>query len=854
MLRFTFAHCASIAKAIHVRVRVSRVALFTLISVFLLTIMALPGVGLAQVTQFSVPDRTYVTDGVVRTVVRSGNTIYIAGTFSRVGPRTGPGLEFAPGGSQNPGLPEVSGGTDTVNAVASDGSGGWYIGGLFTHVGGIARRNIAHIRADRSVDPAFDPSADGAIRAMVVSADGLTVYVSGLFTSIGGQTRNRIAGLNAVNGSATAFDPNPVGTRVEALAISGSIVYAGGNFTSIGGQLRNRIAALNVADGSATLTFNPNASNTVRALAISGSTLYVGGGFATIGGQTRSNVAALTLGGVLDGTATSFSADTATGTCLPCGTVFALAVSSSAVYVGGTFNIIGGQTRTGLAGLDPTSGIPTSFNPAPTGNISALAVSVDGLTVYAGGGIRTIGGQPRNFLAALNAADGTATTFNPNPNNAAVAIGVSASAVYVGGSFTSLGGVVRNSIAALNAADGTATSFGPACSSANGSATVNALAVSADGATVYVGGFFASCGGQPRNSLAALNAADGTATTWIPLANNIVNAITLSGPLMYVGGNFTSIGGQPRNRIAALGLSDGLATAFDPNAIDGGVSALVVSGPLLYAGGQFTLIGGQTRRSLAALNLSDGTATAWNPDIVLTAGNSQIFTIAVSGSTIYAGGLFSTVQGLNRKNIAAVSAADGAPTGFDPQAIGAPFSDAVNAIALSGSKVYAAGRFQTIGGQPRNLVAELNPSDGSATSFNPGAAGGVSADALAVALNGTLYVGGAFKTFELASQQGFASFANLSPTFVSVSGRVMTPDGRGLTNARLTMTDSNLVARQAISSSFGYYRFEDVRAGETYTISVSSKRYQFTSRVISVVDASLSDIDFVPDPGFGSKP
>ena len=300
-MAFTFSGCASIAKAIHVRVRVSRVALFTLISVFLLTIMALPGVGLAQVTQFSVPDRTYVTDGVVRTVVRSGNTIYIAGTFSRVGPRTGPGLEFAPGGSQNPGLPEVSGGTDTVNAVASDGSGGWYIGGLFTHVGGIARRNIAHIRADRSVDPAFDPSADGAIRAMVVSADGLTVYVSGLFTSIGGQTRNRIAGLNAVNGSATAFDPNPVGTQVEALAISGSIVYAGGNFTSIGGQLRNRIAALNVADGSATLTFNPNASNTVRALAISGSTLYVGGGFATIGGQTRSNVAALTLGGVLDG-------------------------------------------------------------------------------------------------------------------------------------------------------------------------------------------------------------------------------------------------------------------------------------------------------------------------------------------------------------------------------------------------------------------------------------------------------------------------------------------------------------------------------------------------------------------------
>src|SRR5450432_514658 len=437
-----------------------------------------------------VPNNTYVTDGLVNAVLRSGNRVYIGGRFGRIGPRTGPGVEFALDGSQDAGLPEVSGGTDTVNAVASDGSGGWYIGGLFTHVGGIARRNIAHIRADLSVDPAFDPHANDAIHALAVSVDGLTVYAGGIFTSIGGQTRHFIAALNAADGTATAFNPNPDGfSGILALAISGSTIYAGGDFTAIGGQPRNDIAALNASDGTATLTFNPNSSGQVRALAVSGSTLYVGGSFGTISGQPRNNMAALTLGGPRDGTAKRFDPNASYFGCDPCGTVYAIAVSSTTVYAAGLFDTIGGQPRDNLAGLDPQSGAATSFTPNPNSNLSGLAVSVDGLTVYAGGGFTTIGGQSRNYLAAVNAADGSATTFNPNPNSSVQAIGVSASAVYAGGFFSSVGGVVRHSLAALNASTGKATSFAPDSSySQDSSALVNALAVSADGSTVYVGG------------------------------------------------------------------------------------------------------------------------------------------------------------------------------------------------------------------------------------------------------------------------------------------------------------------------------------------------------------------------------
>lgn len=86
----------------------------------------------------------------------------------------------------------------------------------------------------------------------------------------------------------------------------------------------------------------------------------------------------------------------------------------------------------------------------------------------------------------------------------------------------------------------------------------------------------------------------------------------------------------------------------------------------------------------------------------------------------------------------------------------------------------------------------------------------------------------------------------LAPTAanVGISGRVFTPEARGLRNAVVVLTDSNGVSRRALTSTFGYYRFFDIPAGQTYTISVSSKRYTFRPQVISVTD-ELTDLDFI---------
>ena len=53
--------------------------------------------------------------------------------------------------------------------------------------------------------------------------------------------------------------------------------------------------------------------------------------------------------------------------------------------------------------------------------------------------------------------------------------------------------------------------------------------------------------------------------------------------------------------------------------------------------------------------------------------------------------------------------------------------------------------------------------------------------------------------------------------------------------------------RRVITTAFGYYRFDDVLAGEAYVIAVSSKRFEFAPRVINVID-ELTNVDFTADP------
>ena len=93
-----------------------------------------------------------------------------------------------------------------------------------------------------------------------------------------------------------------------------------------------------------------------------------------------------------------------------------------------------------------------------------------------------------------------------------------------------------------------------------------------------------------------------------------------------------------------------------------------------------------------------------------------------------------------------------------------------------------------------------------------------------------------------------AEFAPSAAT-VSLGGRIVATDGRGISKAIVTLTDQNGDVRRILTGSLGYYRFDDVAAGQTCVLSVGSKRYQFAepTRVISVADDAL-DIGFIALP------
>lgn len=95
----------------------------------------------------------------------------------------------------------------------------------------------------------------------------------------------------------------------------------------------------------------------------------------------------------------------------------------------------------------------------------------------------------------------------------------------------------------------------------------------------------------------------------------------------------------------------------------------------------------------------------------------------------------------------------------------------------------------------------------------------------------------------------FVIAQNLAPTAanVSISGRVTKPKGQGISRVRMSITDQNGEIRFATTNSFGFYRFAELFAGETYVIGASHKRYQFNSRVITVSE-DLNGIDFTAEP------
>lgn len=104
-------------------------------------------------------------------------------------------------------------------------------------------------------------------------------------------------------------------------------------------------------------------------------------------------------------------------------------------------------------------------------------------------------------------------------------------------------------------------------------------------------------------------------------------------------------------------------------------------------------------------------------------------------------------------------------------------------------------------------------------------------------------------TSDITDFNDFTLFA-LAPNAagVSVCGRVLTDQGRGISKALVSLIDREGEARYSLTNPFGYYCFSDILAGSTYIVSVSHKSWRFANptRVVSVSDA-IDGLDFTAE-------
>ena len=129
-------------------------------------------------------------------------------------------------------------------------------------------------------------------------------------------------------------------------------------------------------------------------------------------------------------------------------------------------------------------------------------------------------------------------------------------------------------------------------------------------------------------------------------------------------------------------------------------------------------------------------------------------------------------------------------------------------------------------------------SNGGGTS-NGGTFGATGTSGQSVA--GTNSTGGAFGV-----RGGFwQSFLAPTAAMVAISGQALTSESRGISKARISLIDGSGATRTALTNPFGYFRFDDVEAGQTYIISVQSKRYQFANETqVVFVGDEITDLTF----------
>ena len=488
----------------------------------------------------------------------------------------------------------------------------------------------------------------------------------------------------------------------------------------------------------------------------------------------------------------------------------------------------------------PTATIGSSVgNPGTESEVYGLAVTPNNQTIIGGAFVTYADGNNTytvNGLARLNLDGSLDTTFSSGTGVNVVPGGefirsvalTANNQIVIGGHFSSYNGIERNSIARLNANGSLDTSFNPGAG-ANG--TVWSVLPLSNG-QIMIGGDFTTYNSTLCDHVARLNT-DGTLDTTFNPGN------ALSGPVYALAQapsiNFNASGGTNENDQAInLGTATaGLLTvnynfgvvSNDMRIFYGNTNVAAGSGVLIYDSGKtigvgnialpFGPVGGLTA-SLITIVMNQGGNTngpaAW----------SYTGTVTVPPNTgILVGGLFG-VSGQTYANIARLNSDGSLDTSFNP---GTGSDNAVRALGWQfNNQIVVGGDFKHINGSSQNHIARLNRDGSIDTGFFTGIGTDNSVYSINLQLNGTMYVGGIFTSFNGTHRLGFVRLyadGTVDTTFMDTAynqfaglPRIRFSDSPGTVFASGVQGDGNVMIGGSFSQVGGGQFDENIRSAD----------------------------------------
>jgi hypothetical protein len=406
---------------------------------------------------------SWQTNNTVWSLAYGGGVAYVGGQFTSVRP---PGDAIGTGEvartflaafnsttgalitSFNPVLTGTASAEVTALAVSPDGKT-LYVGGLFNHVNGVYRDNLAAFSISTGALTSWAPPAYGKVNTITPSPDGSEIYVGGAFNELDVVART-YAGAVTASGTGTLLPWAPVLDNVVtsiAVAPDDSRVLAGGYFGTVNGVTQNAIASTDPATGASdpfAATIVPNYSgcgSVVKDIVIGGATPANPAGIAYIGAEG-------TGGGCFDG---DFSANVThpAGSSLPDGSLlwqndclgatqaivlingflFKGSHAHDCAYAPGGFPQVndksGGWVTHHLLDQSLTDGSIGHWGPNTDGTmLGPRAMATDGNQLFLGGDFLNVNGAPQQGFAIFPA--GPDPTYPTRPSVAPTVTSTSA--------------------------------------------------------------------------------------------------------------------------------------------------------------------------------------------------------------------------------------------------------------------------------------------------------------------------------------------------------------------------------------------------------------------------------------------